>query len=202
MGKAERKATLALSIVLLWPLLLLAQHTPKKIERNEQSRFNSEQDYAGAPVEGPVELSAAALRTLAGDQVVLRCLKHRERTQDQLPAKWFVASEIHLAGPNEIDLIVLPRLAPSDKPPSEESENACLFGANINPFWVLRETPSGFDLILSKSAHDLDVLNTRSNGYRDIRLYSLTAISVTISDFRFDGNRYRFRRAKSKAFGS
>jgi hypothetical protein len=202
MEKAKRKATLALSIVLLWPRMLPAQHTSKKIERHEQSKFNSEQDYAEEPVERPVELSAAALRTLAGDLVVLRCLKHRERTQDQLPAKWFVASEIHLGGPNEIDLIVLPRLAPSDKPPSEESENACLLGANINPFWVLRKTPQGFDLILSESAHGLQVLTTRSNGHRDIRLFSMTAIDVTSADFRFDGKRYRFRRAQSKPIGS
>ena len=153
-------------------------------------------------MERPVELSTAALRTLAEDDVVHSCLKDRERTQDQLPAKWFVASEIHLGGPNEIDLIVLPRLAPSDKPPSGESENACLLGANINPFWVLRKTPQGFDLVSSESAHDLQVLTTRSNGHRDIRLFSLTAINVTTADFRFDRKRYRFRRAQSNPIGS
>jgi hypothetical protein len=81
--------------------------------------------------------------------------------------------------------MVLPRLAPSDKPPSEESQNACLAGANINPFWVLRKTPQGFDLILSESAHDFQVLTTGSNGHRDTRLFSMTAIDVTGADLRF-----------------
>jgi hypothetical protein len=116
---------------------------------------------------------------------------------EQLPAEWFVASEIHLGGPNEIDLIVLPRLAPS-KPPTEKSDNACLVGANIDPFWILRKTSQGYDLILSMSAHDLATLTTRSNGHRDIRVFSMTAINITTADFKFDGKRYRFRRARSK----
>jgi hypothetical protein len=73
---------------------------------------------------------------------------------------------------------------------------------NINPFWVLRKRPQGFDLILSESAHDPQVLTTGSNGHRDTRLFSMTASGVTGADFRFDGKRYRFRNAQFKPIGS
>jgi hypothetical protein len=82
-------------------------------------------------------------------------------------------------------------------PPKEEAQDACLLGANVEPFWVLRKTSKGFDLVLSQSAHDLKILSTRSNGYRDIRLFSLTATTVITKDFKFDGKAYRFHSSKS-----
>jgi hypothetical protein len=117
---------------------------------------------------------------------------------EELPANWFVASEIHLEGPNEIDLIVLPGGRIPDTPPGEPSANACLVGANTSGFWVLRKTPLGFLVVLSEMAHDLEVLKTRSHGFRDIRLYTISLSSTLIQDFRFEGRHYVLSQKKSR----
>jgi hypothetical protein len=82
--------------------------------------------------------------------------------------------------------------------PAEQSENACMLGANIGPFWILQQAHQGFELILSGSAHDLMVLARHSNGHREIRLFSMTAISVTRAEFTFDGKKYRFHGSRTK----
>jgi hypothetical protein len=70
----------------------------------EQSGFNYELEID--PIQRPVELSEAALQTLSKDERIHSCLDSEGMLADELPANWFVASEIHPEGPNEIDLIV------------------------------------------------------------------------------------------------
>jgi hypothetical protein len=173
-----------------------ATHVAKKMPRHEQLAFNSEQAYAGSPIVRPVQLPDAALTALGSDERVLGCVNRAQPPPDRPPVDWFEASEIHLNGHGEIDLIVLPRLAPIEAPSGRVSENLCLLGANINPFWVLRPTRSGFEIILSESAHNLEVAKTRSNHYRDIRLSEETATVFTIAEFKFDGESYSFYRSE------
>jgi hypothetical protein len=116
----------------------------------------------------------------------------------ELPANWFVASEIHLGGPNEIDLVVLPGSRLPDTPSGEPSANACLVGANTGGFWILRRTPLGFVMVFSGMAHGLDILKTRTHGFRDIRLYTISLRSTLTQDFRFNGERYVLSRGKSR----
>jgi hypothetical protein len=59
-------------------------------------------------------------------------------------AGWFIASEIDFNHDNMPDLVVKP-------------EEACLFGANIGPFWVFRKTVRGYEKVWS-----VDTLNSRS----------------------------------------
>jgi hypothetical protein len=66
-----------------------------------------------------------------------------------------------------------------------------LFGANIVPFWIFRNTPQGHELALSVSALGLDVLNTKTNGYRDIRTTTATASSGYAISFKFNGKKYQ-----------
>jgi hypothetical protein len=171
--------------------------TVSRYSPEEQSHFNCELDFAEQPIQKPVRLPLAALQTLSKDKEVIRCLKYHELSSSELPSKWFVASEIHLDGPHERDIVVLPAILNAPIPPEQESENACLLGANVGPFWILRKTSQGFDIVLSESAHDLEVLSSRTYGHRDIRLVAMTATTITTVDFKFNGKTYLFNGSKS-----
>jgi hypothetical protein len=148
------------------------------LQETEQWHFSSELDIT--PMKRPVEVPDEVLVLLRKNSIVLRnksCLREAG-TSDRIPSSWFVASEVHLDGPDERDLIILPK-------------NGCFLGANLGPFWIVRNSPEGYRLVLSWVAHDLEVLPTRSNGYHDIRLTSATADMISTTICRFDGQKYQ-----------
>jgi len=71
----------------------------------------------------PVPIPDAILAMLRSDSEVRtsRCVDEGQTSPD-ISASWFEASQIHLDGPEEIDLLV-------------KAKDGCLFGANIGPFW-------------------------------------------------------------------
>jgi hypothetical protein len=180
---------------MLFPSDSNSQNTPGT-QTGEQSGFSYELGID--PVQKPAALSGEALRTLATDKHISSCLDRRSLPPEKLPANWFVASLIHLDGPNELDLIILPAGRLPETPKGEISANACLVGANTGGFWVLRRTSAGFQLVLSQIAHALEVLESSSNGLRDIRLYTGALSEHTIVDFRFDGSQYRLFRTRTR----
>jgi hypothetical protein len=115
-------------------------------------------------------------------QILRRDERNRRIAQGNLPKSWFVASELHLNDDDLPDLIVM-------------AANPRLAGANIGPFWVFRNTSQGHQLILSESALVLDVLNTRTNRYRDIRLIALTATEKSTVTYKFNGSAYQPHRS-------
>jgi len=152
---------------------------------NEQTNFDSEQDYANQPVQDPKPLSTDALYALAKDQRVSDCLRLSGKSPDQAFA-WFVSSEIHLAGKDETDFIVLPSLR------SDSEGLPCFQDSDTAWFWALRKTRLGFELIFSGSGHYLSVSRHRTNGLRDIKLFSSAQVGGVVAEgvFRFDGQRY------------
>ena len=146
----------------------------------EQTWFTAENPTVDRPVDLPKNVQASLMK----DTVVLNLLGSQNKPAGEFPAEWFTASEIHLRHPDHVDLVVM--------------GTGLLMGANINPFWVFRHTSSGFRLVLKGGAHDLEVRKARSNGYRNIRLYAMTAKDVFTLDYRFDGHRYRIYRKNSK----
>ncbi len=157
----------------------------------EQSHFNCDQDYVNEPVQQPVTLSAEALEALAKDQIVDSCLKEAGKSADQA-FSWFVASEIHLGGGDEVDYVVLPSLLSKVEQPGDAPNNACFRGANAASFWALRRTKQGYTLVFSGSGHDLSILHHRTNGFRDIKISTAIQAGGDISEavYRFDGRRY------------
>jgi hypothetical protein len=94
------------------------------------------------------------------------------------------ASEVHLAGPSEKDIVVM--------------AVGSLRGANITRFWVFRPTDRRFEMLLDARVHDLIVKKSRSNGYRDIELLSATAVTVSTVIVRFDGTKYQTYKTRSE----
>jgi hypothetical protein len=138
----------------------------------EQSTFGLEDP----PITKPIAIPGEVLQILRTDKIVQNHLNEGQTPAD-IPASWFEGSQIHLDGSDELDLVVVPK-------------NGLLFGANVGPIWVFHKTAKGYDEVLSISVHDLRVLKTKWKGFREIQVYSMTAVTVTTEIFRFDGQRY------------
>lgn len=148
--------------------------------RSEQLHFSAEDEN----VKRPIVLPEEALALIAKDSEVMELLKDQSSAAIQL-SSWLSASEIHLDGPREKDIIVVAK--------------GPLSGANVTTFWIIRPSGRGFDLMLGAvPAHDLVIKNTRSKGYRDIEAWTATAVRESTISFRFDGNRYKPSARSSK----
>jgi hypothetical protein len=185
--------------VLSVPQVLTAQHAKTK-KQKEQSEFGIELE--AMPIKRPVTLPQVALDALSKDERVASCLQNEGLSAKELPANWFVASEIHLDGPNETDLVVLPGDRLPDTPAGEISPNACFLGANTGQMWVLRETLHGFNLVLSQIGLGLTVLATRSNGLRDIQVGAAVGGYDDSIDYKFDGQSYKIAARTSELIGA
>lgn len=163
--------------------------------QSEQTSFGAEAIPGEALVKNPVEVPKAALQVLRGalSRGELNCVRVEEVRPEEIPSSWFVASEIHLDGPDEIDLIIQPQ-ALSKSP----SPNRCLFGAHAVPFWILAKADEGYRLLLNTTGDALQVMDQRTKGYRDIEVSSLTAVTRTALILKFDGNRYQLAERRSQ----
>ena len=166
----------------------------EKRGQNEQSGFSVEQELV--PVEKPSRLPQEALRVLAKEVGVASCLENEGVSSEQLPSSWFIASEIHLDGPNELDLVVLPNLA--SEPQRHPGPALCFLGANTGQFWIIRKMPSGYQLVLSLFTHALTVLDSRSNRLRDIEAVTVSVDGETTSLFKFNGEQYELYSEKNE----
>lgn len=145
--------------------------------RREQTSFGVEE-----AVRRPVPVPPDVLRGLGQDEKVLACLtENAGNAAVEIPAAWFAASAIDLNGDRRPDLVVKP-------------ENSCLYGANIAPFWVFRNTGRGYALVLRTDALNLQILPARTRGYRNIRARAASARQVFARLYRFDGESYRASR--------
>ena len=140
---------------------------------HEQLHFSAEDET----VQRPADIPQDAWKILQKDSDVQNVLDYDNLTVEQLPRSWFLASTVHLDGPQESDLVVIAR-----------SE---LSGANVTTFWLFIQTPKGMKLVLTAPAHDLFIKSSRSHGHRDIKMFALTAIRIISVTFHYDGNKYQ-----------
>ena len=142
----------------------------------EQTLFNLE-----SPVKRPVRLPADVLRGLGTDEKVLALLTDGGTEAKPVPREWFAGSAVHLNNDRLPDLVV-------------QAKEPSLFGANMGPFWVYRNTGKGYGLVLRADALTLEVLPGRTRGFRNIRTQAASARQVFTRDFRYDGLAYRAAR--------
>jgi hypothetical protein len=114
-----------------------------------------------------VSVPDAVLGMLRKDERVLSYLQAIDKTPQELTTEPFVASEIHLSGSEEKDLVVM--------------GTGGLLAASVTPFWGFRKRSSGYQLVLHVFAHDLKVENARSAGMRNISTGTATSQAGTIS---------------------
>jgi hypothetical protein len=162
-------STFLLTGFLLFPAS--AQIAHKKVAV-EQTSFSME-----FPFEQPVPLSEAAKKALTTDRGIADVMKDDQLSIESIPKDWFTASEVHLGPNSETDLVVMG------------------IGISMGPysagFWILRQTPQGYEIVLAVHAHSLALLDSSTNGFRDIES-GLSTLNESNSDiYKFDGHRYQ-----------
>jgi hypothetical protein len=177
-------------IFALFGSTLAAQKVAKE-QPSEQPNFGSEAVPGEVFISQPVEIPESILEVLRTTNTVSHCLKQGRIKAEQVPAVWFVGSQIHLNGAEEGDIIVLPNVTKMVARESPDLEGRCLLGAHAGPFWVLRNKGGKYELLLETHGDSLQVLDSITKGYRDLKALTLFSDKAISTTFRFDGEKYK-----------
>jgi len=171
----------ASQILLLASVFISAPAQMKSSHAVEQRAFNLAN--RGSVVAHPVALSDAELAVLAKDEMMRRGLNHGQPIA-KLTSQDLEAAVVHLHSPQERDLVVV-------------GSGELYMGVNVGPFWVIRELPTGPQVVLATSSMAMEILPRASNGLKEIQLLAATKGSFTTKDLRFDGTKYTQYRDKT-----
>jgi hypothetical protein len=151
----------------------------------EQSVFNIGADMP--VIRHQVVLTDSELYVLAKDE-----LMRKEMDQNppitKLTPDGLEATVVHLHGPNERDVVIVG----SGRP---------FIGANVGPFWVIRDLPSGPQVVLGTVSLALTIQKSSSNGFRDIEAFAVLATHGSVTDYHFDGTKYLLYRQRPVRLG-
>jgi hypothetical protein len=132
-----------------------------------------------------VKLDRAAKKALAASPGIADKLKDENLSVEQMPQEWFRVGEVHLHSRTEGDLVVI--------------GTDGFLGVNIDPFWILRKNPTGYDLVLDTVALGVRILEAKTNGLRDIEAGAMIGVAyVGTNHFKFDGHGYQLAEQSSQ----
>ena len=181
------RAVIVVFLLLVVTMSLLSQIAANHSQQ-QQSSFGTEEAPGEPLVERPVPIPDAVMRSLEMDNDVKGCLSYNPLAPGQLQSSWFSASEIHLNGALERDLVILPSNS------THEPNYECFHSASgIGWFWIYRRIGERYQLVLKAAGNGLEILKTRANGCRKIQTASNSQAGryVTTVTFCFDGKLYR-----------
>ena len=150
------KLELVIALLMLATSISAAQSASLNDHVREQTNFGAEGDF-DKPVPLPIEALQLLRKSKDADDSVQECAEQEGIPASQIPASWFVASEIRLSGRPASGLVI-------------RGEHECLGGAHIAQFWVLARSNAGYDIVFRGRADALSVMRTRTNGYRNLQL--------------------------------
>lgn len=165
----------------IWLIAIVVAHLPAALGQNSSKTANSQTVFQlEEKFTHPSPLPASVLARLQADSSNQQLFENcpTRGSQHVIPSGWFLAAQVDLRRGDSAGLVV-------------RADNGCLWGANIGPFWVFRHTDIGYELVLDASALGLELLDTRTNGYRDILLNSAYRGEVHSTVFKFIDGRYR-----------
>ncbi len=139
----------------------------------EQVHFSAGDETVERAIQVPDEIMAI----LRNDGGIRQFLESEHLSAAHLPVSWFAASEVHLAGPKEKDIVVV--------------GIGKLKRAGLTTFWVFRPMHLGYEVLLSAIEHDLTVTDERWKGYRIIKTSAVTPTSIRSAAYRFEGGQYK-----------
>jgi hypothetical protein len=168
----HRRILIVLLIPISTAIHAAAQKPPEKLLHPPNS-FSAEEDR----FPGAVPLPDCVRRLLATDDQVVNTLHYANLSPEQLPDEWFTASDRDL-GQNKGKLFVV-------------MGASLMRGVNINPFWIFQHFAKSCRLLLNVGAHDIKVLDSKTNGLPHIKIAAATAVSYGENEFRFDGRSYQ-----------
>lgn len=167
-----KQKLLFLSISVCLIMSATAQTKPRKSTANaEQTSFGAEEK-----IKHRAKIPRAILASLKTDERVKDCLAENDKSKGKFET-WFSAAQVNLNGDAQSDYVVKP-------------ENACLFGANIVPFWIFRKNGGKYDLMIHAYSLGLDVLPGKTKGYRDVEIFAASATIGFGAKYKFDGKKY------------
>jgi hypothetical protein len=137
----------------------------------EQTTFSEHE-----PIRHAVPLSADVLKVLLKTKEAKMGLESPYRSKQSDPAQLFRAAEVHLSGPDEVDLVV------SGKFP--------MSGADNEWFWVVRSAVKNPKVVLWAGGNSLELTDSRMHGYRDIHSWWSSPNETSEQIYHFDGNKY------------
>jgi hypothetical protein len=152
---------------------------------NEQSSFAVEEIPGEPRIRHPLPVPNEALEELRRDETVNSCLAENPLKSGKSLSSWFLASEIHLDGSNEADLVVVPRFL--------GQEGMCFqTPTGVGLFWIFRKNDGRYELVLRTWGGSLEVLAAKTSGYRKVKTGTLGQAGRNLTDitFHFDGARY------------
>jgi hypothetical protein len=129
------------------------------------------------PLRNQVPLSPEVLKILPQTDEARDGLRQASPSERNNPERLFRASEVHLSRSAEIDVVVM--------------GVGVMSGGDQSWFWVVRSERNNPTVVCFAGGNSLDLLNSRTNGYRDIESSWSSAAKSTITIYRFDGTQYK-----------
>lgn len=150
----------------------------RRLSVKEQTSFGSEM-----PIAKRTKLPKDVLEQLAEfDGGALQHCQQSAFSRRSNIADHFAASSMRVNSDSQQDLIV-------------QAQTPCFMGAHNTTFWVFTKVEQrlfpGYDLIFALRADFLNILKTSTNGYRDIKTASHTALELYSTTWKFDGQKYQ-----------
>ena len=139
-------------------------------------------------VRHPVPLTPSELAALARDEL-MRQEMDKDPPIKVLTGEGLDASVVHLFNRRERDLVVIGSGQP-------------FMGADIGPFWIVRDLPDGPVVVLHTLMLSLEVKASRTHSLRDISAFSANAANNTEAVFHFNGTQYIVVRTRTRPSGS
>lgn len=133
------------------------------------------------PIKHPVAVPPRVIRLLMKTKEAAIARSYGRDFPDD-PSELFQAAEIHLARPDQVDLVVI-----GEDPMS---------GADNTWFWLVRSAYTKPRIILFAGGNGIKVKETRANGYLDIHCFWSSPSATSDELYRFDGTKYRLVREK------
>jgi hypothetical protein len=128
------------------------------------------------PIHHAVPLPPKVLEALLETKEVKEVLGSARGQQGENPSQLFRATQIRLAGPDEVDLVV-EGISP-------------VSGADNTWFWIVSSADNAPTIILWAGANSLEVMATATNGYRNVRSSWSSPTMTQTREYHFDGQKY------------
>ncbi len=173
----------ALILLVFFATALVATAQEREIFSHPPTSFSAEDDR----FPNEAQLVDCVRQSLAADGHVVIALKHEGLTAAQLPDEWFTAFTQDLGGQGGRYWVVMGARH--------------MRGANVNPFWIFRQTGGSCDLLLAAPAHDVEILRTQTNGAPDLQIAAETAAYYFTVVYEFDGKQYQVAKRGSAPIG-
>jgi len=140
----------------------------------EQTEFSP--DY-GHPIQHEVPVSPGVLRVLLKSPEVRDTLQDAKESAQHATSQLFTTAEVHLGPAKEIDLVVY-GISP-------------MTGGDNDWFWIVLSARKNPKVVLFAGGSSLEVMSSRTNGYRDIRSGWASASQASTKIYKFNGRTYK-----------